>query len=211
MLSASSPTADAEAYIAAVRQLIRDTDPASCGWVIDLRESVHLQDLIALAAVAPLLPDGPLFSMTIYNGTRLSYSVKGGELYDGDGRTVTASPPFSVGRHEPLVVLVSSGTDVGATTAAFLLTQQVDAPLMGSGTPPERPYGMLQIPVGDSMLLMPGAQIVDGRNQPMPPRLTLPNVDPRLPVRLVDDDPVLGRAVSYLEPYSCPPATTAKP
>ncbi|MFE5582152.1 S41 family peptidase [Kitasatospora sp. NPDC056531] len=166
----------------------------ACGWVVDLRRETGGGMWAPLAVAAPLLGDGPLGAFVTADGTRSTWSMRGGVPYLDDAPQAVPDTGNSTAAVPPVAVLTgpATGSAGEAVTIAFIGrpdTRSFGAPTYGVPTGND-PYRLSD----GAVLLLTGAAEADRTGRvhegPIEPDEF---VDPRK-----DDDPTLAAAVEWL-------------
>ncbi|MFJ9771713.1 S41 family peptidase [Kitasatospora sp. NPDC101157] len=179
-------------YVARGRTAVSGTE--ACGWVVDLRRETGGGMWAPLAVAAPLLGDGPLGAFVTADGTRSTWSIRGGVPYLEDAPQAAPDTTGRTAAAPPIAVLTGPATGSAGEAVTIALIGHPDTRSFGAPT-----YG---VPTGNephrlsdgAVLLLAGAAEADRTGRvhegPIEPDEF---VDPRK-----DDDPTLAAAVAWL-------------
>lgn len=128
--------ADGRAYATASVQAIRRArEQRPCGWVVDLRQNSGGTMLAMLAAVSPLLPDGPVMSVLDRQGTGRSVRVVGNSVnLDGDAGWASGGFPAVKVPSAHVAVLTGGGTASAAEAVALAFRASATERSFGGAT-----------------------------------------------------------------------------
>lgn len=99
-----------EYAVAGAGQLAAYADDASCGWILDLRRNYGGNMWPMLAALTPLLPDGPLMQFVDRDGNRSQAKADGNGVYlDGKPLARATNVDYEDSRR-PVAIIQAEGT-----------------------------------------------------------------------------------------------------
>ena len=124
------------AYASAAVTEVRDALRARpCGWVVDLRQNSGGTTLAMLAAVSPLLPDGPVMGIVDNAGVRRQVRVVGNAVtVQGDQAWAAGGFPFVKVPAARVAVLTDGGTASAAEAVALAFRSSSTARSFGAPT-----------------------------------------------------------------------------
>lgn len=191
--STGGPGSQAQSYAIAAQSSIRSLMASSpCGWVIDLRGNTGGYLAPMLAAVGPILGDGPAGSFVTATGRHIPWSYSDGLVVEG-GTTMQIPDAYRLPVPDPQVAVLTDSrtTSAGeATLVAFLgrpNTRSFGQPTFGA---PSAPNGKF---LSDDAYISVVAELDADRtghvyqdDVPIPPEQAIPrnrvgsNTDPTL-------------------------------
>lgn len=110
-------------------------DPATCGWIVDLRENSGGNLWPMIAGVGPLLGDGEAAISLYPNGERRSVWYRDGKAGLGEFVQLrVADPPYRIGKPAPVAVLTGRSTASSAEVIALAFRAHGESRSFGAPT-----------------------------------------------------------------------------
>lgn len=178
------PGGDPTSYIATAHEIL---DADACGWIVDLTSNPGGGLFPMLAALAPLLGEGPAISYTYRDGTADTYEIASdGSLTTPEGTDLlTATGEFIGFRHATAPIAVIQGPGTASAGEGALIA------LRGRGA---RTYGRpsFGVPTGNELRALPDGSAInlttaagtdpDGNRYlgPIPPDIDMPDPPPTI-------------------------------
>lgn len=149
--SGASPDAHAQQYHDLLRLLDR---PATCGWIVDVRNNTGGNMWPMLAGLGPLLGTDRPGAFVDADGARMQWTYDGGVAgTEPGGSVVRVGRPHTLSRADPPVALLVNGSTVSAGEAVVVAFRgRPNARTFGSAT-----YG---VPTGNQGFPMPDTAMV---------------------------------------------------
>jgi C-terminal processing protease CtpA/Prc len=110
-------------YVRQGEQAVRDLDRSHpCGWIIDLRPDQGGNMWPMLTALAPLLTGPTLGYFVTASGQRIPWTLRSGQLFNGDRASIPQSNDYRLSRSEPPAAVLTGSLTASsgeATLVAF--------------------------------------------------------------------------------------------
>lgn len=197
--STGGPGSQAQSYAIAAQSAIRSLAASSpCGWVVDLRGNTGGYVLPMLAAVGPILGDGPAGSFVTATGDRIPWTYRDGSATLGSATLQVPNAYQLPLTDAPVAVLTDPRTTSAgeATLISFLgrpNTMTFGQPTFGAPSAPDAKF------LSDDAYISVVAELDADRtghlyqdNVPIPPEQAVPRS------RAASNDPTLGAAEAWL-------------